>query len=91
MPDFTSVFHTSSYKVNHRFFDFLSLCIPARDIQKWEYVPLGPFLGKNFSTTISPWVVTMDALQDFAIANPVQVISVLFDYVFLGNKSEVEL
>ncbi|XP_068688621.1 fumarylacetoacetase-like [Montipora foliosa] len=44
----------------------------ARDIQKWEYVPLGPFLGKNFSTSISPWVVTMDALQDFAIANPVQ-------------------
>ena len=47
--------------------------ILARDIQKWEYVPLGPFLGKNFATTISPWVVTMDALQDFAIANPVQV------------------
>ena len=47
--------------------------IPARDIQKWEYVPLGPFLAKNFATTISPWVVTMDALQDFAIANPVQV------------------
>ncbi|XP_073230518.1 fumarylacetoacetase-like isoform X2 [Porites lutea] len=44
----------------------------ARDIQKWEYVPLGPFLAKNFATTISPWVVTMDALQDFAIANPVQ-------------------
>ena len=45
----------------------------ARDIQKWEYVPLGPFLAKNFSTTISPWVVTMDALQDFALVNPVQV------------------
>ena len=45
----------------------------ARDIQKWEYVPLGPFLGKNFSTTISPWVVTMDALQDFAVSNPIQV------------------
>ncbi|XP_074627785.1 fumarylacetoacetase-like [Acropora palmata] len=44
----------------------------ARDIQKWEYVPLGPFLGKNFSTTISPWVVTMDALQDFAVSNPIQ-------------------
>ncbi|XP_020613018.1 fumarylacetoacetase-like [Orbicella faveolata] len=44
----------------------------ARDIQKWEYVPLGPFLAKNFSTTISPWVVTMDALQDFALANPLQ-------------------
>ncbi|KAK7469945.1 hypothetical protein BaRGS_00036049 [Batillaria attramentaria] len=41
----------------------------ARDIQKWEYVPLGPFLGKNFGTTISPWVVTMDALKPFIVAN----------------------
>ena len=45
----------------------------ARDIQKWEYVPLGPFLGKNFCTTISPWVVTMDALQPFVTPNTVQV------------------
>ncbi|XP_076457121.1 fumarylacetoacetase-like [Babylonia areolata] len=44
----------------------------ARDIQKWEYVPLGPFLGKNFGTTISPWVVTMDALLPFARPNPLQ-------------------
>merc|ERR1719454_638195 len=35
----------------------------ARDIQKWEYVPLGPFNAKNFQTTISPWIVTMDALK----------------------------
>nr|CAB3244219.1 fumarylacetoacetase-like [Phallusia mammillata] len=41
----------------------------ARDIQKWEYVPLGPFLGKNFGTSISPWIVTMEALAPFAIAN----------------------
>ncbi|GFS16382.1 fumarylacetoacetase [Elysia marginata] len=41
----------------------------ARDIQKWEYVPLGPFLGKNMGTTISPWVVTMDALRPFLIDN----------------------
>mmetsp|Transcript_4375 Transcript_4375/g.13251 ORF Transcript_4375/g.13251 Transcript_4375/m.13251 type:complete len:430 (-) Transcript_4375:122-1411(-) len=39
----------------------------ARDIQKWEYVPLGPFLAKNFATTISPWVVTLEALEPFAI------------------------
>jgi fumarylacetoacetase len=39
----------------------------ARDIQKWEYVPLGPFTAKNFATTISPWVVTMDALMPFVI------------------------
>ncbi|XP_048375579.1 fumarylacetoacetase isoform X2 [Sphaerodactylus townsendi] len=44
----------------------------ARDIQKWEYVPLGPFLGKSFGTTISPWVVTMEALQPFALPNPIQ-------------------
>lgn len=37
----------------------------ARDIQKWEYQPLGPFLGKNFATTISPWVVTLEALAPF--------------------------
>lgn len=37
----------------------------ARDIQNWEYVPLGPFNGKNFATTISPWVVTPDALESF--------------------------
>jgi len=41
----------------------------ARDIQKWEYVPLGPFLGKSFGTSISPWVVTMDALAPFVCAN----------------------
>ncbi|ETE66716.1 Fumarylacetoacetase, partial [Ophiophagus hannah] len=44
----------------------------ARDIQKWEYVPLGPFLGKSFATTISPWVVTMEALMPFALPNPIQ-------------------
>lgn len=41
----------------------------ARDIQKWEYVPLGPFTAKNFATTISPWIVTVDALMPFAIEN----------------------
>ncbi|GJP37599.1 hypothetical protein CLOM_g21992 [Closterium sp. NIES-68] len=44
----------------------------ARDIQRWEYVPLGPFLGKNFATTISPWVVTMDALQPCVCSPPPQ-------------------
>lgn len=45
----------------------------ARDIQKWEYQPLGPFLAKNFATTISPWIVTLDALEPFrcpAFARP---------------------
>ncbi|WP_281616177.1 fumarylacetoacetase [Flammeovirga sp. SubArs3] len=44
----------------------------ARDIQKWEYVPLGPFLGKNFGSTVSPWIVTMDALEPFRIEGPSQ-------------------
>lgn len=44
----------------------------ARDLQKWEYVPLGPFLAKNFASSISPWVVTLDALQPFRTAGPSQ-------------------
>lgn len=44
----------------------------ARDIQKWEYVPLGPFLGKNFGSSISPWIVTLDALEIFRCNSPEQ-------------------
>jgi fumarylacetoacetase len=44
----------------------------ARDIQKWEYQPLGPFLGKSFASSISPWVVTLDALEPFRTNSPVQ-------------------
>jgi fumarylacetoacetase len=44
----------------------------ARDIQAWEYQPLGPFLGKSFATTISPWIVTMDALEPFRTNGPQQ-------------------
>ncbi|WP_271856350.1 fumarylacetoacetase [Patiriisocius marinus] len=44
----------------------------ARDIQAWEYVPLGPFLGKSFASTISPWIVTLDALEPFRTEGPVQ-------------------
>ncbi|HSH04812.1 MAG TPA: fumarylacetoacetase [Anaerolineae bacterium] len=44
----------------------------ARDIQKWEYIPLGPFLAKNFATSISPWVVTLDALDEFRVAGEKQ-------------------
>ncbi|NTV10821.1 MAG: fumarylacetoacetase, partial [Zoogloea sp.] len=40
----------------------------ARDIQAWEYQPLGPFLAKNFATTVSPWIVTLEALQPFRVA-----------------------
>lgn len=44
----------------------------ARDIQKWEYVPLGPFLAKSFASSISPWIVTMEALEPFRTKGPVQ-------------------
>jgi fumarylacetoacetase len=44
----------------------------ARDIQAWEYVPLGPFLAKNFASSISPWVVTLDALEPLRVPGPVQ-------------------
>ncbi|MBX7227185.1 MAG: fumarylacetoacetase [Chitinophagales bacterium] len=49
----------------------------ARDIQRWEYVPLGPFLGKNFATSISHWVVTSQALQPFLCEHPQQIPEVL--------------
>ena len=44
----------------------------ARDIQRWEYRPLGPFLSKNLATTISPWIVTLDALAPFQVPAPDQ-------------------
>ncbi|MDQ2872111.1 MAG: fumarylacetoacetase [Candidatus Eremiobacteraeota bacterium] len=44
----------------------------ARDIQAWEYQPLGPFLGKSFATSVSPWIVTLDALEPFRVEGPVQ-------------------
>ena len=44
----------------------------ARDVQSWEYVPLGPFLGKNFGSSLGPWVVTLDALEPFRTAGPAQ-------------------
>ncbi|MFV0249387.1 MAG: fumarylacetoacetase [Tenacibaculum sp.] len=45
----------------------------ARDIQAWEYAPLGPFLGKNFASSISTWIVTLDALEPFKVSNPKQI------------------
>ncbi len=59
----------------------------ARDIQQWEYVPLGPFLGKNFGSTISPWIVTMDALEPFRVAGPEQLPHVLPYLSVDGNKN----
>lgn len=59
----------------------------ARDIQAWEYVPLGPFLGKNFASTISPWIVTLDALEPFRTDGPKQDPEPL-PYLQHGKKQE---
>ncbi len=59
----------------------------ARDIQKWEYVPLGPFLAKNFASSISPWIVTMDALEPFRTAGPAQDPEPLPYLKFSGDRS----
>ncbi len=59
----------------------------ARDIQKWEYVPLGPFLAKNFASSISPWVVTLDALEPFRTNGPEQNPKPLPYLHFSGNKN----
>jgi fumarylacetoacetase len=58
----------------------------ARDIQRWEYVPLGPFLAKNFGSVISPWVVTLDALEPFRVAGPAQEPKVLSYLEYQGQK-----
>jgi fumarylacetoacetase len=59
----------------------------ARDIQQWEYVPLGPFLGKNFGSSISAWIVTIDALEPFRVSGPAQNPPVLPYLSFSGNKN----
>lgn len=59
----------------------------ARDIQRWEYVPLGPFLAKNFASSMSPWVVTMEALEPFKVEGPVQDPAPLDYLQFKGNKN----
>lgn len=59
----------------------------ARDIQKWEYVPLGPFLAKNFASSISPWIVTLDALQPFKTDSP-EPIKPLLPYLIAEDKKK---
>lgn len=62
---------------NHIFGFLLFNDLSARDIQSWEYVPLGPFLSKNFGSVVSPWIVTLDALEPFRVQGPVQEPAVL--------------
>jgi len=59
----------------------------ARDVQKWEYVPLGPFLAKSFASSISPWVVTMEALEPFRVQGPMQEPEVLPYLQYSGQKN----
>ena len=59
----------------------------ARDIQRWEYQPLGPFLAKNFASSISPWVVTLDALEAFRVDTPLQEPAPLAYLAFEGKKN----
>lgn len=59
----------------------------ARDIQTWEYVPLGPFLAKNFASTISPWIVTLEALEPFRVKGYEQEPKLLPYLQYNGNKN----
>ena len=78
-----------SIKTNEAEQHIFGMCImndwSARDIQKWEYIPLGPFLAKNFASSISPWIVTMDALEPFKMQGPKQDPKVLSYLEFEGN------
>ncbi len=59
----------------------------ARDIQTWEYIPLGPFLAKNFASTVSPWIVTLEALEPFRTKGYVQEPKVLPYLEYKGDKN----
>ncbi|MCX6287586.1 MAG: fumarylacetoacetase [Bacteroidetes bacterium] len=61
--------------------------LSARDIQRWEYIPLGPFLAKNFGSVVSPWIVTLDALEPFRVPGPVQDPTVLPYLQYTGNHN----
>jgi fumarylacetoacetase len=61
--------------------------LSARDIQKWEYVPLGPFLAKNFGSVISPWIVTLEALEPFRVEGYPQDPPVLPYLAYEGRKN----
>ena len=59
----------------------------ARDIQKWEYVPLGPFLAKSFASSMSAWVVTLEALEPFRVDGPLQQPAVLPYLDSIGSRN----
>lgn len=62
----------------------------ARDIQTWEYVPLGPFLAKNFASSMSPWIVTLDALQPYKVTSPTPEFEVM-DYLKCDSDKSYDI
>ena len=62
----------------------------ARDIQAWEYQPLGPFLGKSFATSVAPWVVMLDALEPYRVGAPAQEPTVM-SYLRETNRRGLDL
>lgn len=62
----------------------------ARDIQKWEYVPLGPFLAKSFASSMSPWIVTLDALEPFRVNGP-EPVKEQFPYLQSEGKKSFDI
>lgn len=75
---------------NHIFGMVIFNDLSARDIQTWEYVPLGPFLSKNFGSVISPWIVTLDALKSYRVAGPKQDPAV-FPYLEIEGEKNIDI
>jgi fumarylacetoacetase len=78
---------TTAEAENHIFGFVLFNDMSARDVQKWEYVPLGPFLSKNFGSVISPWIVTLEALEPFRMSGPPQVPEPMPYLQFTGKRN----
>ena len=76
---------STSEAANHIFGFVIFNDWSARDIQTWEYVPLGPFLAKNFASSISPWIVTIEALEPFKVPGPTQDPKVLLYLEYEGD------
>ena len=76
---------TTAEAEDHIFGFVLFNDLSARDLQRWEYVPLGPFTSKNFASVISPWIVTLDALEPFRVNGPLQEPAVFPYLSFKGN------
>jgi len=84
----TSIKTSDAYK--HIFGAVLVDDWSARDIQRWEYVPLGPFLGKSFATSVSPWVVSMFALEKFT-ANAVKQDVPIVEYLMQADRKSFDI